>query len=107
MPPGPSRTPAWTGKINTIGWNVSYGQLDAIDEGIQVAALDQKWSEQAGFGALACADFLKNGIVRPNTQELFPVTKANSAEARAALDAVLGATRQHGSLTRVQPTHRT
>ena len=79
------------GQINTIGWNVSYGQLDAIDQGIQVAALDQKWSEQAGFGALACADFLKNGIVRPNTQQLFPVTKANSAEARAALDAVLGA----------------
>jgi ribose transport system substrate-binding protein len=79
------------GQINTIGWNVSYGQLDAIDQGIQVAALDQKWSEQAGFGALACADFLANGIVRPNTQQLFPVTQANSAEARAALDAVLGA----------------
>ena len=57
---------------------------------IQVVALDQKWSEQAGFGALACADFLANGIVRPNTQELFPVTKANSAEARAELDKVLG-----------------
>jgi len=79
------------GDINTIGWNVSYGQLDAIDKGIQVAALDQKWSEQAGFGALACADFLKNGIIRPNSQQLFPVTKANSAEARAQLDAVLGA----------------
>ncbi len=79
------------GKVNTIGWNVSYGQLDAIDKGIQVAALDQKWSEQAGFGALACADLLQNGILRPNTQELFPVTKANSADARAALDAVLGA----------------
>jgi len=79
------------GQINTIGWNVSYGQLDAIDQGIQVAALDQKWSEQAGFGALACADFLANGIVRANTQVLEPVTQANSAEARAALDAVLGA----------------
>lgn len=78
------------GEIFTLGWNVSYGQLDAIDEGIQVVALDQKWSEQAGFGALACADFLANGIVRPNTQELFPVTQANSAEARAQLDAVLG-----------------
>jgi ribose transport system substrate-binding protein len=79
------------GQINTIGWNVSYGQLDAIDQGIQVAALDQKWSEQAGFGALACADFLANGIIRPNTQVLFPVTKENSAQARADLDAVLGA----------------
>ena len=79
------------GKVHTIGWNVSYGQLDAIDQGTQVAALDQKWSEQAGFGALACADFLKNGIIRPNSQVLFPVTKANSADARAQLDAVLGA----------------
>lgn len=78
------------GEIFTLGWNVSYGQLDAIDEGLQVVALDQKWSEQAGFGALACADFLANGIVRPNTQELFPVTQENTAEARAQLDAVLG-----------------
>lgn len=78
------------GKVFTLGWNVSYGQLDGIDSGTQVVALDQKWSEQAGFGALACADFLANGIVRPNTQELFPVTKANSAEARADLDKILG-----------------
>jgi ABC-type sugar transport system substrate-binding protein len=78
------------GEIFTLGWNVSYGQLDAIDQGIQVVALDQKWAEQAGFGALACADFLANGIVRPNTQELFPVTAANTADARAELDAVLG-----------------
>lgn len=78
------------GQIFTLGWNVSYGQLDAIDEGIQVVALDQKWSEQAGFGALACADLLANGIIRPNTQVLFPVTTANSAEARAQLDEVLG-----------------
>jgi ABC-type sugar transport system substrate-binding protein len=78
------------GEMWTLGWNVSYGQLEAIDSGRQVVALDQKWSEQAGFGALACADFLANGIVRPNTQELFPVTAANTAEARAQLDAVLG-----------------
>ena len=78
------------GEIWTLGWNVSYGQLDAIDAGRQVVALDQKWSEQAGFGALACADLLANGILRPNTQELFPVTAANTAEARAELDAVLG-----------------
>jgi ABC-type sugar transport system substrate-binding protein len=77
------------GKVFDLGWNVSYGQLDGIDAGIQVVALDQKWSEQAGFGALACADFLKNGVVRPNTQELFPVTKDNSAQARADLDKIL------------------
>lgn len=79
-----------SGEIFTLGWNVSYGQLDGIDEGVQVVALDQKWSEQAGFGALACAELFATGTVLPNTQELFPVTAANSAEARADLDAVLG-----------------
>jgi len=79
------------GQINTIGWNVSLGQLDAIDAGTQVAALDQKWSEQAGFGALACAEFLKNGKILPNSQELLPVTKENSAQARKDLQAILDA----------------
>ena len=79
------------GEIFTIGWNVSLGQLDAIDAGTQVAALDQKWSEQAGFGALACAELLKNGKVLPNTQELFPVTKENSEQARKDLQAILDA----------------
>jgi simple sugar transport system substrate-binding protein len=77
------------GEIFTLGWNVSQGQLDMIDRGIQVVALDQRWAEQAGFGALACADFLANGIIRPNTQELFPITKENSAQARADLEAIL------------------
>jgi ribose transport system substrate-binding protein len=77
------------GQIFTIGWNVSLGQLDGIDAGTQVAALDQRWAEQAGFGAQACADFLKNGIIRPNTQELLPVTKENSAEAREDLNSIL------------------
>jgi ribose transport system substrate-binding protein len=72
-----------TGKVHTIGWNVSLGQLDAVKEGTQVAALDQQWGEQAGFGALACADFLKNGIIRPNSQVLLPVTADNVDQARA------------------------
>jgi ribose transport system substrate-binding protein len=79
------------GQINTIGWNVSLGQLDAIDAGTQVAALDQKWSEQAGFGALACGEFLKNGKILPNSQQLLPVTKATSAQARKDLQAILNA----------------
>jgi len=70
------------GKKFALGWNVSIGQLDAIDAGTQIVALDQQWGEQAGFGALACAEFLKNGKILPNSQELKPVTKANSAEAR-------------------------
>ena len=72
-----------TGKAFTIGWNVSLGQLDAVKEGTQVAALDQKWGEQAGFGALACAQLLKNGVILPNSQVLLPVTQANEAQARA------------------------
>ena len=72
-----------TGKAFTIGWNVSLGQLDAVKEGTQVAALDQKWGEQAGFGALACAQLLKNGKILPNSQVLLPVTQANEAQARA------------------------
>jgi ABC-type sugar transport system substrate-binding protein len=78
------------GKVHTIGWNVSKGQLDAVEEGIQVAALDQRWGDQAAFGAVACADFLKNGVIRPNTQELLPVTQANVVEARAEFEQIMG-----------------
>jgi ABC-type sugar transport system substrate-binding protein len=77
------------GKIFTIGWNVSLGQLDGIDAGTQVAALDQRWGEQAGFGAGACAELLKNGKVLPNSQVLFPITKDNSAQAREDLNKIL------------------
>ena len=77
------------GKTFTIGWNVSKGQLDAIDAGIQVALLDQRWPDQAAFGGPACAQFLANGEVLPNTQTLKPVTKAETAEARAALAAIM------------------
>jgi ribose transport system substrate-binding protein len=79
-----------TGQVFTIGWNVSKGQLDAIEKGVQVAALDQRWSDQAAFGAPACAQFLKNGVILPNTQTLLPVMKADVAGARTELDKVLG-----------------
>jgi ABC-type sugar transport system substrate-binding protein len=77
------------GKAWVIGWNTSLGQLDAIDEGIQAAAFDQKWEDQSGFGPRACAALLKNGEILPNDQVLLPVTKANSAEARAKLMKIL------------------
>jgi ribose transport system substrate-binding protein len=79
-----------TGKVFTIGWNVSQGQLDAVEEGTQVAALDQRWGDQAAFGAVACADFLQNGVIRPNTQELLPVTQDKVAEARADFESIMG-----------------
>ncbi|MCF8542991.1 MAG: sugar ABC transporter substrate-binding protein [Candidatus Nanopelagicales bacterium] len=77
------------GEVFTIGWNLSEGQLQGIEAGVQVAALDQAWSQQAGFGALACAAFLRDGLVMPNTQELIPVTAANVAEAREAFNAIV------------------
>mgnify|MGYP001766394749 CR=1 FL=1 len=77
------------GKVFTIGWNNSKGQLDGIEKGVQVALLDQRWPDQAAFGGPACAQFLKNGVILPNTQTLRPVTKANVAQAREELDRVL------------------
>jgi ribose transport system substrate-binding protein len=78
-----------TGKVFTIGWNSSKGQLDAIEKGIQVAQLDQRWPDQAAFGAPACAQFFKNGEILPNTQTLKAVLKDGVAQARAELDKVL------------------
>jgi ABC-type sugar transport system substrate-binding protein len=74
-----------TGKTYTIGWNVTKGQLDAIEDGTQIAVMDQLWTEQAAFGAKACAEFLSTGKILPNTQRLKPYTKANLDEARQAL----------------------
>jgi ABC-type sugar transport system substrate-binding protein len=79
-----------TGKMFSFGWNLSVGQLDAIDAGTQIVALDQQWGEQAGFGAKACAELLKNGKVLPNSQELKPVTKENSAAAREEFMKIAG-----------------
>jgi ABC-type sugar transport system substrate-binding protein len=78
------------GEIFTIGWNVSLGQLDGVERGVQVAALDQRWGEQAAFGAVACAEFLANGNILPNTQELLPVTQENLEEARADFESFIG-----------------
>ena len=74
------------GEVFTIGWNTSVGQFDGIEAGIQVAALDQAWPQQSGFGALACAAYLRDGVVMPNTNELIPVTAENVAEAREVLE---------------------
>jgi ABC-type sugar transport system substrate-binding protein len=78
------------GQIFTIGWNVSKGQLDGIEKGTQVAALDQRWSDQAAFGGPACAQFLKNGVVLPNTQTLMPVMADQVEAQRKELDRILG-----------------
>lgn len=79
-----------TGKIFSLGWNVSIGQLDAVEAGTQIVALDQQWGDQAGFGALACAELLKNGKVLPNTNTLKPVTTENVVQAREEFMAIAG-----------------
>ena len=65
------------GLAYSIGWNVTPEQAAAIKSGTQIALFDQKWPEQAGFGAKACATFLSTGKVLPNTQKLQVVTKEN------------------------------
>ena len=79
-----------TGKIFSLGWNVSIGQLDAIEAGTQIVALDQQWGDQAGFGALACAELLKNGKILPNTNTLKPITTDNVVQARKDFMAISG-----------------
>jgi ribose transport system substrate-binding protein len=79
-----------TGQVFTVGWNSSKAQLDAIEKGIQIAEFDQRWVDQAAFGAPACAQFLKNGVILPNTQTLKAITADQVDAARAALDKVLG-----------------
>ena len=79
-----------TGEMYAFGWNVSIGQLDAIEAGTQIVALDQQWGDQAGFGALACAELLKNGTVLPNTNTLKPITSENVVQAREEFMAIAG-----------------
>ena len=79
------------GKVHTIGWNLSGGQLDAIEEGTQVATLDQRWVEHGGYGAIACAMLLSQDVVMPNTQKSGVVTVANVADARKLLAEALAA----------------
>jgi len=78
------------GKMYSIAWNPSYEQLDYVDSGVQIAVMDQKWSDQGGYGALACATFFAEGKILPNTQVLTTVTKENSAQSRAELQQLLG-----------------
>ena len=78
------------GKMFALGWNVSIGQLDAIEAGTQIVALDQQWGDQAGFGALGCAELLKNGKILPNTNTLKPITTDNVVQARKDFMAIAG-----------------
>lgn len=78
------------GKVFTLGWNVTDDQLDGIKQGIQIALLDQKWPDQGGYGALACATFLGKGEVLPNTQLLVVVGPDEVDASRAEMHKLLG-----------------
>ena len=73
------------GKAFSVGWNVIPNEIAALKNGTQIALFDQNWPQQAAFGAIACATFMKTGKVLPNTQHLTVVTKANLASAQAKL----------------------
>ena len=77
-------------KVYTIGWNSSLGQLEGIEKGIQVAQFDQRWPDQAGFGAVACAALLKNGEILPNVQTLKAVMADGVTQAREELNRTMG-----------------
>jgi ribose transport system substrate-binding protein len=78
------------GKAFSVGWNVTPEQISALQQGTEIALFDQKWPEQAGFGALACANFMKTGKILPNTQQLSVVTKQNYKQAIAQLNKLIG-----------------
>jgi ABC-type sugar transport system substrate-binding protein len=74
------------GKSFSVGWNVIPNEIAAIKNGTQIALFDQNWPQQAAFGAVACAEFMKHpGKVLPNTQHLTVLTKANLKKAQAKL----------------------
>ena len=78
------------GKAFSVGWNVTPEQIAALKDGTQIALFDQKWPEQAGFGALACATYLKTGKIMPNTQKLQVINKGNYKQALADLAKLTG-----------------
>jgi ABC-type sugar transport system substrate-binding protein len=73
------------GKAFSIGWNDTPDQVAAIKAGTEIALFDQNWPQQAAFGAVACAEFMKTGKVFPNIQVEHAITKANLAQGLAQL----------------------
>src|SRR5581483_9151337 len=56
-----------SGKAFSLGWNVIPNEIEALKNGTQIALFDQNWPQQAAFGAIACAKFIKDGTILPNT----------------------------------------
>jgi len=64
------------------------GQLQGIEDGLQIATVDQRWFDQAAYGGKACATFLKTGEILPNTQEPDPITLDKVPAARKSLESI-------------------
>src|SRR2546430_405425 len=73
------------GKAFSVGWNVTPEQVDALKAGTQIALFDQKWPEQAGFGALACATLLKTREILPDTDRKSTRLKSRHSQISYAL----------------------
>ncbi len=76
------------GKVYSIGWNPSMDQLEGIENGYQIATVDQRWFDQAAYGGEACATFLKTGKILPNTQKPEPITLAKVPAERESLEKI-------------------
>lgn len=74
-----------SGKAFSVGWNDTPDQVAAIKAGTEIALFDQNWPQQAAFGGVACAEFMKTGKVFPNIQVEHAITKANLAQGLAQL----------------------
>lgn len=73
------------GKAFSVGWNDTPDQIAAIKNGTEIGLFDQNWPQQAAYGAVACAQFMKTGKVFPNIQVEHAITKANLTQALAQL----------------------
>jgi ABC-type sugar transport system substrate-binding protein len=78
------------GKTFVIGHNVDLPTLQAIQQGTQIATLDQNFVAQSKFAGDACAAFLGKGKVLPNENKSLLITKSNAAEARTAFQQSTG-----------------
>lgn len=76
------------GKTFSIAWNPTMGQLEGIENELQIATVDQRWFDQAAYGGKACATFLKTGKILPNTQQPEPITLAKVDAERKSLEAI-------------------
>jgi ribose transport system substrate-binding protein len=69
-----------TGKVWSVGFNVSPTIIDEILHDQILVSIGQQWNKQAEDGANACTQFIRNGKVPPSVvaTEPIPITKTNA-----------------------------